>query len=133
MECNPTLTDEGVSAGEGKHSEEALEDGEELYRSLYENTPVMMHSINREGRLIYVNNHWLKTLGYQRSEVIGRRSTDFLTDASRRYAIEVKLPEFFETGYIKDVEYQMVKKNGHVIDVLLSANAQIDASYRSSN
>ena len=36
------------------------------------------------------------------------------------------MPEFFKTGVARDVEYQMVKKNGEVIDVLLSAVAERD-------
>ena len=103
-------------------AETELRDSEELYRSLYDNTPVMMHSIDpKDGTLVSVNNNWLEVLGYERGKVIGRRSTDFLTPASRRYAIEVALPEFHKTGVAKDVEYQMVKKSGEVIDVLLSA------------
>ena len=88
----------------------------------------MMHSIDRHGKITGVNDYWLMTMGYQRSEVIGRRSTEFLTEASRDYAIGIALPEFFRAGYAKDVEYQMVKKNGDVIDVLLTAVSQRDDS-----
>jgi PAS domain S-box-containing protein len=107
-------------------AEQAIRESEERYRTLYDNTPVMMHSIDRDGRLISVNNHWLKSLGYELSEVIGRSSTDFLTEASRRYATEVSLPEFFKTGIAKEVEYQMVTKSGEVRDVLLSAIGERD-------
>ena len=65
-----------------------LEEIAARYRSLYNNTPVMMHSIDSEGRLITVNDYWLQTLGYERSEVLGRRSIDFLTEASCRHALD---------------------------------------------
>lgn len=104
-----------------KRAEEALRTSEVRYRSLYNNTPVMMHSINQVGELVSVNDHWLRTLGYERDEVLGRRSTDFLTDVSRRYARDTVLPSFFKEGSVTDIEYQMVKKDGQVIDVLLSA------------
>ena len=96
------------------------------YQSLYNNTPVMMHSLDAEGKLITVNDYWLQVLGYERSEVLGRMSADFLTEASRRHAVDVDLPRFLQTGVAKDVEYQMVKKNGDVIEVLLSATAEFD-------
>jgi hypothetical protein len=107
-----------------KRVEEELRRSEERYRSLYNETPVMLHSIDHDGRLISVSNYWLDTLGYQREEVIGRRTTEYLTEESRRYAEEVVLPEFFRTGSCKEVPYQFVKKNGEILDILLSAIAE---------
>jgi PAS domain S-box-containing protein len=105
-----------------------LKVSEERYRHLYHDTPVMLHSIDQEGKLIDVSDYWLELLGYERNDVIGRKSTDFLTRESRRYAEEVVLPEYFRQGFCKDIPYQMVKKNGEVIDVLLSAVAECDDS-----
>ncbi len=110
-----------------KRTEEELRHSEERYRSLYNETPVMLHSIDHDGRLVSVSNYWLDTLGYERSEVLGRISTEFLTAASRTYATEVVLPEFFRTGFCKEVPYQIVKKNGEILDILLSATAELDS------
>ena len=126
LERNPTVTDEEASTEADGRADRGFKVDEEPYRSLYEHTPAMMHSIDREGRLVKVNDKWLKVLGYRREEVIGRRSTDFLTDASRHFAIEYDLPEFYRTGIASNVKYQMVKKNGQIIDVVLSANAARD-------
>jgi PAS domain S-box-containing protein len=81
----------------------------------------MLHSIDTKGRLISVSDNWLEVLGYEREEVIGKRITSFFTEASRNYAEKVILPEFFKTGFCKDIPYQFVKKNGDTIDILLSA------------
>ncbi|AEI65810.1 PAS domain S-box protein [Corallococcus macrosporus] len=113
-----------------KQTEAALRAEEEKFRNLYKNTPAMMHSIDAEGRLVSVSEYWLRTLGYSREEVLGRRSVDFFTPESRRYASEHVLPEFFQTGACKDVPYQIVKKDGQVLDVLLSAISEQDASGR---
>jgi PAS domain S-box-containing protein len=107
-----------------KQTEEALRASEERYRSLYNQTPVMLHSIDRDGRLLSVSNYWLERLGYEREEVIGRPSGEFLTPESARKAREEKLPEFLRTGACKDVEYQLLTKDGRTIDVLLSAVAE---------
>lgn len=109
---------------ERKQAEEELRRSEERYRRLYNETPVMLHSIDQEKRLLSVSNYWLEILGYTRSEVLFRTSTDFHTEASRRYAEEVVFPEFFRTGMCQDVPYQLVKKNGEIMDVLLSATAE---------
>ena len=62
-------------------------------------------------------------MGTDREEVIGRQLTNFSTEDSRRYAEKIVFPEFFRTGLCKDVPYQFVKKNGDIIDILLSAIA----------
>ena len=47
------------------------------YRTLYRSTPAMLHTLDAEGRIMTVTDHWLKKLGYEREEVIGRTVTDF--------------------------------------------------------
>lgn len=111
---------------ERKQAQEKLEENEERYRTLYNNTPVMLHSIDRQGRLLEVSDYWLAKMGYERNEVIGRKSTEFLTEESRRFALEEALPNYFQTGVAWDVPYQFVRKNGEIIEVLLSAIAERD-------
>ena len=101
---------------------------EDYFRALYERTPAMLHSIDDHGRLVGVSAAWLSRLGYTREEVLGRPSTDFLTEESARYAREVILPAYYQTGECKDVRYQMVAKSGEKVDVLLSATAERDAN-----
>ncbi len=110
-----------------KRAEAALRDSEERHRSLFETTPIMIHSVDREGRLVAVSDCWLKTLGYAREEVIGRKSTEFLTAESRRYAETEVLPRFFQTGTAADVRYQVVRRDGEVRDVELHATCERDA------
>ena len=86
-------------------------------------TPVMLHSLDREWRLLSVSAQWLRALGYERHEVVGRHFTDFLTEDSRRLVGEAVLPEFARSGECSDVSCQMVCKDGRVIDVLMSASA----------
>ena len=116
-----------------KRAEKALRESEARFRTLYESTPAMMHSIDPDGRIIYVSNNWLETLGYTRGEVIGRKSTDFLTVESCRFAVETVLPEFFRTGYCTDVPYQFLAKDGRILDTLLSAIVERDLNGRITN
>ncbi len=109
-----------------KRSELALQKSKERHRSLYQKTPAMLHSIDQEGRLTNVSKYWLKKMGYSLNEVLGHHSTDFMTEESSRYAKEVILPKFYETGSCRDVPYQYVKKNGEVMDALLSAITEND-------
>jgi PAS domain S-box-containing protein len=90
----------------------------------------MMHSIDASGHIIDVSDYWLEVMGYARKEVIGRLSTEFLTEDSRRYAEDIALVEFYKTGMIRNVPYRFVKKNGEIIDTLLSAISEKDADGR---
>lgn len=108
--------------------ENALRESEERYRSLYNNTPAMLHSVDPDGRLVSVSEYWLEIMGYERDDVIGKMITDFFTQESRKLALEVVMPEFFNKGYYKDAQYRFVKKNGEEIDVLLSAIADRDSA-----
>ena len=103
---------------------------EAQFRTLYERTPVMMHSVDVERRLVAVNDAWLARFGYTREEVLGRRSTEFLTPESRERAEASVIPRFMHDGAIRDIDYQMVTRSGEVFDVQLSAIWETDADGR---
>ncbi|MBI4642161.1 MAG: PAS domain S-box protein, partial [Deltaproteobacteria bacterium] len=109
-----------------QEAEMALRKSEERYRTLYKNTPAMLHSVDPSGSLLSVSDYWCEMLGYLREEVIGRNILEFHTEASRRYAEETVFPDFLNKGFVKDVSFQFVKKSGEIIDLLLSAFAERD-------
>jgi PAS domain S-box-containing protein len=117
-----------AKAAESQQRAELLKASEEKFRYIYNHTPAMLHSIDPSGKIISVSDFWLSCLGYSREEVLGHESVEFLTPESRKFAREVVLPEYFKSGICKDVSYQMVKKNGEVIDVSLSAIAEKNAA-----
>jgi PAS domain S-box-containing protein len=94
------------------------------FNVLFAAAPIMMHSIDSEGKLLQVSAFWAKTLGYSQKEMIGQTSTRFLTPISREYAEQTVFPEFHEKGYVHNVEYDFVRKDGTQIPVLMSAVAQ---------
>src|SRR5918993_384289 len=62
----------------------ALRESEERFRTLYNKTPLPLHSLNSESIIEYVSDAWLDLLGYRREEVEGRPITDFMTEDSVR-------------------------------------------------
>ncbi len=103
-----------------------LEASEARIQTLYNKAPIMLHSIDPLGRILTVSDHWLEKMGYRREEVIGRKSTEFLTEASKTKAVEVVLPAFMENGECHAIEYDFVTKSGSTFPVLLSATSEKD-------
>lgn len=89
--------------------------------------PVMVHLVDAEGRIVQVNRAWTACLGYQPQEVQGRSSMDFLSEDSRRYAEEIVGPNLIRTGSCREVQFQFISKSGQPVDVLFSAQCEVDA------
>jgi len=105
-----------------------LRRSEERYRAIYNRTPAMQHVIGMDSRIVQVSDYWLETMGYERSDVLGRSIDDFLTRESRRHRSETVKAAAVRDGFVKDVDFQMVRRDGSVMDVLLSSTAERDAA-----
>ena len=123
MMMKSDIPSENIQAGD---VDQRLIESETRYRSLYNNAPVMLNSVDSAGTLLTVNNHWLATLGYGREEVLGRLASDFLTESSREYLTKVAATAFSDRDSVSGIELQMVKKDGDIIDVQLSAVVERD-------
>ena len=98
-----------------------LSASEARLRSLYTQTPAMLHSLDTRGRLINVSQQWLRTLGFTEDEVLGRPVTDFLTPESAREFASSADRNRPHAGSPALSELQMVKADGEVIDIVMSS------------
>ena len=101
--------------------EQALGLFSEWREFLFDLAPVMMHLTDENGIPVKVNRRWLSSMGYERTEVLGQLSVEFLTDESRLVAVRDTLPLFWEVGAARSIGYRMVRRNGRPFDVLLDA------------
>lgn len=105
--------------------EATLADERERYRLLYDRTPGMLHTVDAEGRIVHVSDRWLEVFGYSREEVIGRGIADFMSESSRRDAVD-----HFATLMVEhraaDVPYRFVTRSGSVIDTAVSSIGEAD-------
>ncbi|MDC0742366.1 PAS domain S-box protein [Polyangium mundeleinium] len=102
-------------------------DVERRHEHLYEHAPIILHSIDAEGRLVSVSDGWLDALGYDRAEVLGRRSVDFMTEASRAHAL-ARIPELFRRGVGRNSRYEFVRKDGSLLEVVMTVLVERDAA-----
>jgi len=103
------------------------------YRTLYRATPAMLHTVDSNGLVVTVTDHWLQKLGYRREEVIGRPITDFFSEADQKRYAGDQLRQVIADGEFNNVERQMVTKDGRVIDLVVSAIAARDAAGKVGN
>jgi PAS domain S-box-containing protein len=99
---------------------------ERRYRDLYLSTPAMLHTIDSEGRITAVSDHWLEKLGYRREEVIGHSILSIMSKASREPLLDGKVKDIIAAGSRQNVPRQMVTKTGEILDVVMSARAETD-------
>jgi PAS domain S-box-containing protein len=98
------------------------------YRDLYRSTPAILHTLDADGHIHTVTDHWLQKLGYTREEVIGRPVTDFYSDADRKKLSGARLQEAVKRGELNNVDRQMVTKDGRVLDIVMSAISHRDTT-----
>ncbi|MBV8651916.1 MAG: PAS domain S-box protein [Alphaproteobacteria bacterium] len=105
----------------------ALEASEAKYRALFQKAPIPMHALDAESRIIDANDAWLKALGYTANEVIGRPISDFHPPGAQPVHA-TRWRQVLETGFLRDAERQYVKKSGEIMETLISAILERDAS-----
>lgn len=98
------------------------------YRQLYRATPAMLHTVDADGCIIYVTDHWLQKMGYSREEVVGRSIMDFYSDADRKRLASGYLQDLIRVGEFSNESRQMVTRKGKVLDLLMSAISERDSS-----
>jgi PAS domain S-box-containing protein len=94
---------------------------------LYNNAPCGYHSLDKEGTFIAINDTELAWLGYSREEVVGRMKFSDIVTGQSLQTFEETYPRFMEQGWIRDLEFELVRKDGTSMWVLLSATAIKDA------
>lgn len=98
------------------------------YRTLYRTTPAMLHTVDGDGLIVTVTDHWLRKLGYRRDEVVGRPITDFFSRRDQKYYADGRMKELISEGDFSNLERQMVTKNGTVLHLVMSAISHRDAN-----
>jgi len=114
-----------VSALARKRSDEEVKNSEEKFREFFKNTPDYCYIVDPEGTILHVNHAVLRTLGYERDELVGG-------PLAKIYAPESlpKMRKLFAQwkaeGHIENEEMIIMTKNGRKRVVLLNVGAVRD-------
>jgi PAS domain S-box-containing protein len=111
---------------ERKAAEQELRESEARFRMIYETTPLGYQALDGDGQILDVNPPWLEMMGYERDEVIGRPFAELLAGASRQRLAD-SLERLRDSGEARDVDLEMVRKDGARLVGLFNAAASYDA------
>ncbi len=113
-----------------KLARKALADLEDLYQ----NAPCGYHSLGPDGTYLRVNDTELNWLGYSREELVNRKTFLDLATPHSKAAFMEQFSEFKRRGWARDLEYDMVRKDGSILTVLVNASAILgkDGTYQYS-
>jgi diguanylate cyclase (GGDEF)-like protein/PAS domain S-box-containing protein len=105
-----------------KHWEEELRASEEKYRNLFENSMDAIYISSEDGALLEANGEFLNLFGYTREEAMKLNTRDAFTPEDReRFAAAMQEREF-----VRDFEVKLSRKDGTLMDCLLSVNPRIE-------
>jgi len=109
-----------------KQAEESLLQSSAEINDLYNQAPCGYHSLNADGFFVRINDTELTWLGYERDELLGKRFIDVLhPDFIKSYQANFEI--FKRSGTIHDLEFNMLRKDGSILPVVMNASALRDA------
>ena len=98
----------------------------EEIQDLYDHAPCGYDSIDENGIFVRINETELSWLGYTHAELVGKKKfQDLLTEESKKI-FEQNFPKPKREGRLKDLELEMVRKSGTILQVLLSSTVVKD-------
>ncbi len=114
---------------ERRLADQALRRSEARFRALFEQAPLAYQSLDSDGMILEVNQAWLKTLGYERGQVLGKWFGDFLAEGFVPH-FEANFPCFKQAGFINEVEFEMSRVDGGTIAVSFNGAVGTDEQGR---
>ncbi|GFE62145.1 ATP-binding protein [Geobacter sp. AOG2] len=103
--------------------ERALLESEREFADLYNNAPCGYHSLNKEGFFVRINDTELNWLGYERDELIGHMKFGDIITPDGVEILEKSFHLLKELGWVRGLEFELVRKDGSTLPVLLNATA----------
>jgi PAS domain S-box-containing protein len=108
-----------IDITERRQAEEALQESEEKFRNLAEQSPNMIF-INKKGRVVYANERCEKVTGYTRDEFY---SADFsfltLTVPEHRELVEARFSKHMRGEELEPYDYTLVAKDGMRVEAMV--------------
>ena len=108
-----------------QRAKEKLVASEKRYKSFYEEDPVMHFSVNpNTSEIVQCNEEAIYRLGYDtKEEVVGKPIFELYDDETKLKAVQLN-KVFKEDGELKNIEMEMLTKEGEKIPIILYSNIE---------
>ncbi len=124
---NPTGFIEVVEdISERKRAETILRETEERFRDFFQNAPIGFHIFGPNRLIIDINEAELAMIGYERDEIVNKKAWADLIVDEQQEMFEQHWKDITTRGEARNLEYTVVHKDGHHVDVILNASARFD-------
>jgi diguanylate cyclase (GGDEF)-like protein/PAS domain S-box-containing protein len=106
---------------ERRRAEEAMRESEERYRTLFEESRDAIYMTTVDGTFLDANQAALDLFGYTRDELLGMDARTIYLHATDRERFQ---DEITRTGFVRDYEVRLVRRDGTTVDCLLGATVR---------
>ncbi len=112
-----------------RRAEIRLAESENRFKEMFMNAPLGYQSLDENGDFLYVNNKWVELTGYTREEIIGKNFSE-LVPPENVEKFDKYFMHFKHRGEIREVEFELIRKDGVVISTLFDGTIQYDGEGR---
>ncbi|QTA81522.1 Two component system response regulator/histidine kinase, PAS domain-containing [Desulfonema limicola] len=105
-----------------KQTKDNLEQSEEKYRSLFEESKDAIYETNLEGDIIGINQSFAELFGYTKIELMNINIKDIYPVPEDRFDFQFHIEK---NGYLKDYEIKFRKKDGTIIDCIMTSGVRM--------
>jgi two-component system, cell cycle sensor histidine kinase and response regulator CckA len=131
IDGRPFLIGIGIDITERKQAESALRESEERYKTLANNIPDVIYSLDGEGNIVTVNRTAFESYGYNEQDFKGKPFLDFVHPEDREILISSFLKAIEEKRKITTgLQFRIAAKNGSNRWFELNASARFDSCGR---
>ncbi|MHC4510972.1 MAG: PAS domain-containing sensor histidine kinase [Planctomycetota bacterium] len=109
-----------------KQTDQSLRQTQERFRDFFENAPIGFHIFGPDRKIMDINDAELKMIGCTKDEIVGQKTWADLILPEQRTEFEGHWRDMIAEGQVRSLNYTLVHKDGHHIDVLLNASARFD-------
>lgn len=99
-------------------SNKSLKESEEKYRGIFDESMDAIYISTSEGKFVDINNAGLKLLGYSKDEIFNINIEEIYEKREDREKFK---KEIAKKGFLKNYEVRLKRKDGKIIDCLISA------------